>query len=163
MCCGVSHDLHDALLALCITTSTMIHVSRWRSAVHRTVTDVGLEPLGIIIAIVASVSSSLSQISCGLLQKRHGATASELLGASSGVQAMMLVIAGPYMDFLLTRGAWIYNYEWSIAAFGAVALSCGLAVLVNISQYMVLGRFSAVTYSVSSQPMCSHRPDPKRA
>lgn len=40
------------------------------------------------------------------------------------------------------------DYTWSTAAAVALATSCALAVLVNLSQFACLGRFTAVSYQV---------------
>ena len=45
----------------------------------------------------------------------------------------------------------MFNYDWNVPALTFLALSCACAVGVNVSQFMCLGRFSAVSYQVSSQ------------
>ena len=40
------------------------------------------------------------------------------------------------------------DYDWTQGAMVCMALSCSAAVLVNVSQFLVLGRFTAVTYQV---------------
>jgi len=42
----------------------------------------------------------------------------------------------------------VLDYTWSTAAAVALATSCALAVLVNLSQFACLGRFTAVSYQV---------------
>jgi solute carrier family 35 protein E3 len=59
----------------------------------------------------------------------------------------MLLLVGPYIDQAVSQ-RWIADYSWSNAALQQLLLSCGLAVLVNVSQFMCLGRFSAVTFQV---------------
>ena len=59
----------------------------------------------------------------------------------------MLIVVGPFMDKLVT-GKWILDYNMTPSAGQCLALSCAIAVLVNISQFMCLGRFSAVTFQV---------------
>lgn len=59
----------------------------------------------------------------------------------------MLLALGPYIDQAVSNH-WILDYSWTPAAVRQLAVSCGLAVLVNISQFMCLGRFSAVTFQV---------------
>jgi solute carrier family 35, member E3 len=46
-------------------------------------------------------------------------------------------------------GTWIRDYETSVPFVMCLALSCTVAVLVNISQFMCLGLFSAVTFQVT--------------
>jgi solute carrier family 35 protein E3 len=59
----------------------------------------------------------------------------------------MLLAIGPFIDQSITQ-QWVLNYGWTRPAVQQLALSCGLAVLVNISQFMCLGRFSAVSFQV---------------
>jgi hypothetical protein len=63
------------------------------------------------------------------------------------LQGIMLLLVGPYIDQTVSQ-RWIADYSWSSAALQQLLLSCGLAVLVNVSQFMCLGRFSAVTFQV---------------
>ncbi len=58
----------------------------------------------------------------------------------------MLVI-GPFVDKWVS-GAWIGGYQWHTVAIYYLVASCVVAVAVNISQFMCLGRFSAVTFQV---------------
>jgi hypothetical protein len=60
----------------------------------------------------------------------------------------MLLATGPLIDQSITQ-QWVMDYEWTQPALQQLLLSCGLAVLVNISQFMCLGRFSAVSFQVS--------------
>jgi hypothetical protein len=62
-------------------------------------------------------------------------------------QGAMLLAAGPFVDQLVCR-RWVLDYAWQRGAVAALGVSCGLAVLVNVSQFMCLGRFSAVSFQV---------------
>lgn len=62
----------------------------------------------------------------------------------------MLLLVGPSIDQLLT-GQWVLSYQPSVPALQCLALSCAVAVLVNVSQFMCLGRFSAVTFQVREE------------
>lgn len=55
---------------------------------------------------------------------------------------------GPYLDHIVS-GKWIMGYEYNVPAIMCLCVSCAVAVLVNVSQFMCLGRFSAVTFQVS--------------
>jgi hypothetical protein len=59
----------------------------------------------------------------------------------------MLLCIGPVIDQGITK-QWVLDYVWTEPALLQLVLSCGLAVLVNISQFMCLGRFSAVCFQV---------------
>jgi hypothetical protein len=63
------------------------------------------------------------------------------------VQGMMLLFAGPVVDHWVS-GRDVLSYKWTQGALQQLMLSCGVAVAVNISQFMCLGRFSAVTFQV---------------
>ena len=58
------------------------------------------------------------------------------------------------MDKLVTN-EWIMDYTPNVPGLQCLALSCGVAVLVNISQFMCLGRFAAVTFQVGGEAGCS--------
>jgi hypothetical protein len=64
------------------------------------------------------------------------------------LQGLMLLAIGPLIDQSITQ-QWVLDYEWTQPALQQLLMSCGLAVLVNISQFMCLGRFSAVSFQVS--------------
>lgn len=57
------------------------------------------------------------------------------------------MLLGPFLDRYVSA-AWVFNYDWNVPALSCLALSCACAVGVNISQFMCLGRFSAVSYQV---------------
>ncbi|PNW76880.1 hypothetical protein CHLRE_11g479950v5 [Chlamydomonas reinhardtii] len=112
-----------------------------------TVTDVSMNGLGLVIAAVSVVTSGLQQIMCGAIQRRLGLTSNQLLSNTAPVQGLMLLAVGPFVDQLLTRH-WIGSYDFNVPALNCLFWSCAVAVLVNISQFMCLGRFSAVTFQV---------------
>ena len=69
-------------------------------------------------------------------------------------QAWTLLLLGPFLDRYISHG-WVFNYDWNVPALTCLALSCACAVGVNVSQFMCLGRFSAVSYQVGCQaPAC---------
>lgn len=112
-----------------------------------TVTDVQISMLGLAIAVVAVLSSALQQIMCGTLQRKHLVSSHQLLSNTAHIQGLMLLVVGPLIDQVITE-QWVLQYAWSQAAAQQLLLSCALAVLVNISQFMCLGRFSAVSFQV---------------
>lgn len=57
------------------------------------------------------------------------------------------MLLGPFLDRYVSA-AWVFNYDWNVPALTFLALSCACAVGVNVSQFMCLGRFSAVSYQV---------------
>ncbi|WOH03626.1 hypothetical protein DCAR_0623025 [Daucus carota subsp. sativus] len=112
-----------------------------------TVTDVKVNAKGFVCACVAVLSTSLQQISIGSLQKKYSVGSFELLSKTAPIQAVSLLILGPFIDYSLS-GNVILNYSLSYGFFACLFLSCSLAVFCNISQYLCIGRFSAVSFQV---------------
>ena len=61
------------------------------------------------------------------------------------VQAWSLLLIGPFLDRYVVH-QWVFQYDYRTAAMACLALSCAVAVGVNVSQFACLGRFSAVSY-----------------
>jgi hypothetical protein len=118
----------------------------------RTVTDVSVQPLGILIAAISVASSGMQQILCGTLQRQHNLQSHQLLANTAPVQGAMLLLVGPLVDKALT-GQWVGQYTVTTPGLACLLLSCLISVGVNISQFMCLGRFSAVTFQVSAQAL----------
>ncbi|XWS39646.1 hypothetical protein CRYUN_Cryun18bG0072800 [Craigia yunnanensis] len=112
-----------------------------------TVTDVKVNAQGFICACVAVLSTSLQQISIGSLQKKYSIGSFELLSQTAPIQALSLLLLGPFVDYYLTDKL-LASYKFSSAAFFFILLSCSLAVFCNISQYLCIGRFSATSFQV---------------
>ncbi|KAF5739266.1 UDP-galactose transporter 2-like [Tripterygium wilfordii] len=112
-----------------------------------TVTDVKVNAKGFICACVAVLSTSLQQISIGSLQKKYSIGSFELLSKTAPIQALSLLVLGPFVDYYLS-GKFITTYKMSSGAILFILLSCCLAVFCNMSQYLCIGRFSAVSFQV---------------
>ncbi|KAL6217872.1 hypothetical protein ACLB2K_011089 [Fragaria x ananassa] len=112
-----------------------------------TVTDVKVNAKGFLCACVAILCTSLQQISIGSLQKKYSVGSFELLSKTAPIQAISLLILGPFVDYFLT-GKLLTEYKLTSGAFAFILLSCSLAVFCNISQYLCIGRFSAVSFQV---------------
>ncbi|KAL9276810.1 hypothetical protein ACSQ67_025638 [Phaseolus vulgaris] len=112
-----------------------------------TVTDVKVNLKGFMCACLAVLSTSLQQISIGSLQKKYSIGSFELLSKTAPIQALFLLILGPFVDYYLS-GKLITNYKISSGALLCIILSCSLAVFCNVSQYLCIGRFSAVSFQV---------------
>ncbi|KAK8636640.1 hypothetical protein V6N13_124382 [Hibiscus sabdariffa] len=112
-----------------------------------TVTDVQINAQGSLCAFVAVLATSLQQISIGSLQKKYSIGSFELLSQTAPLQALSLLLLGPLVDYFLC-GKLLADYKISPAAFFFILLSCSLAVFCNISQYLCIGRFSAVSFQV---------------
>lgn len=62
-------------------------------------------------------------------------------------QGCLMLSTGPFIDKFVS-GQWVstYNYTWQ--SVGLIVGSSMVAVMVNFSSYLCLGRFSAVTFQV---------------
>ncbi|KAK4834073.1 hypothetical protein QYF36_016364 [Acer negundo] len=112
-----------------------------------TVTDVKINAKGFLCASVAILSTSLQQISIGSLQKKYSIGSFELLSKTAPIQAVSLIVTGPFIDYFLS-GKLLLDYKLSTGAVFFILLSCSLAVFCNVSQYLCIGRFSAVSFQV---------------
>lgn len=112
-----------------------------------TVTDVKVNAKGFICACVAVLSTSLQQISIGSLQKKYSIGSFELLSKTAPIQACSLLVLGPFCDYYLS-GNLLLDYKYTYGAIFFILLSCSLAVFCNVSQYLCIGRFSAVSFQV---------------
>ncbi|KAG2495895.1 hypothetical protein HYH03_006133 [Edaphochlamys debaryana] len=112
-----------------------------------TVSDVAVHPAGVAMAGAFIVTGGLQQILCGHLQAMHGLTSNQLMSNTSFLQGMICLIVGPFVD-KAASSKWIMEWEASVPGIEMLGLSCLLAIAVNASQFLVLGRFSATTFQV---------------
>ncbi|TVU38203.1 hypothetical protein EJB05_11560 [Eragrostis curvula] len=83
----------------------------------------------------------------GSFQKKYNIGSFELLSKTAPIQAISLIILGPFVDYYL-NGRSLLNYNFSGGAIFFILLSCSLAVFCNMSQYLCIGRFSATSFQV---------------
>lgn len=107
-----------------------------------------IKPLGLCVAAVSVVSSGMQQVLCGTIQRNHKLQSHQLLANTAPVQGVMLLVVGPFVDKAVS-GIWVGQYAMTTVGLSLLLLSCAISVAVNISQFMCLGRFSAVTFQVS--------------
>lgn len=50
----------------------------------------------------------------------------------------MLLLIGPFLDKLIS-GKWVWDYELSVPSLACLVLSCTIAAMVNLSQFICLG------------------------
>ncbi|KAK1393435.1 UDP-galactose transporter 2 [Heracleum sosnowskyi] len=112
-----------------------------------TVTDVKVNAKGFLCASIAVLSTSFQQISIDSLQKKYTIGSFELLSKTAPIQAISLLILGPFVDYYISKNN-ILNYSFSYGVILFLLFSCFLAVFTNISQYLCIGRFSAVSFQV---------------
>ncbi|XP_072961878.1 UDP-xylose transporter 1-like [Typha angustifolia] len=111
------------------------------------VTDLKLNLLGSVIALLAIAATCVGQILTNTIQKRLKVSSTQLLYQSSPYQAAVLFVTGPFVDRMLTnRSVFAFNYSFQVLAF--IMLSCLIAVSVNFSTFLVIGTTSPVTYQV---------------
>ena len=58
------------------------------------------------------------------------------------------MLVGPFLDHYISA-SWVWDFQFTTINLLLTAVSCIMAVLVNLSQFMCLGRFSAVSYQVN--------------
>lgn len=112
-----------------------------------TVTDVSVNLKGFIAAVIAVWSTALQQYYVHSLQKKHSLGSFDLLGHTAPVQAASLLLSGPFVDYWLTSKK-VYAYDYSVISVIFIVLSCTIAVGTNLSQFICIGRFTAVTFQV---------------
>lgn len=112
-----------------------------------TVTDVSVNGKGFIAAFIAVWSTSLQQYYVHFLQRKHSIGSFNLLGHTAPPQAASLLLVGPFTDYWLTdKRVDMYNYTHTSMLF--IILSCTIAIGTNISQFICIGRFTAVSFQV---------------
>ncbi|PWZ40201.1 UDP-rhamnose/UDP-galactose transporter 6 [Zea mays] len=112
-----------------------------------TVTDVSVNARGLIAAVIAVWSTALQQYYVHFLQRKYSLNSFNLLGHTAPAQAGSLLLVGPFADYLLT-GKRVDQFSLSSLALFFLALSCFIAIGVNLSQFICIGRFSAVSFQV---------------
>ncbi|CAI5968305.1 unnamed protein product [Closterium sp. NIES-65] len=110
-----------------------------------TIADSSLSARGMVAAAVAVCSTALQQYYVQYLQKKYRLGSFDLLSHTAPVQAGSLVLLGPLIDWLLS-GARVDSYDFSVPSVLCIGLSCLIAVAVNASQFICIGRFTALTF-----------------
>ncbi|KAL8473727.1 hypothetical protein ACS0TY_030541 [Phlomoides rotata] len=112
-----------------------------------TVTDMSVNVKGFVAAFVAVWSTSLQQYYVHFLQRKHSIGSFNLLGHTAPPQATSLLLVGPVMDYWLTdKRVDAYHYTSTTLIF--IGLSCAIAIGTNLSQFICIGRFTAVSFQV---------------
>nr|ACN28164.1 unknown [Zea mays] len=112
-----------------------------------TVTDVSVNSQGLLAAVIAVWSTALQQHYVHHLQWKYSLGSFNLLGHTAPAQAASLLVLGPFVDFWLTnKRVDAFNYTSIVTFF--IVLSCIIAVGTNLSQFICIGRFTAVSFQV---------------
>ncbi|KAB1210426.1 UDP-galactose transporter 2 [Morella rubra] len=112
-----------------------------------TVTDVSVNAKGFIAALVAVWSTAMQQYYVHYLQRNYSLGSFNLLGHTAPAQAASLLVVGPFLDYWLT-GKRVDAYDYSFISLAFIILSCTIAVGTNLSQFICIGRFTAVSFQV---------------
>ncbi|KAG5525326.1 hypothetical protein RHGRI_031867 [Rhododendron griersonianum] len=134
-----------------------------------TVTDVSVNTKGFIAAFIAVWSTAMQQylnpkhlplfkgswpLTLSLyvqyvhyLQRKYSLSSFNLLGHTAPAQAATLLVVGPFLDYWLTNKR-VDAFEFNLASLVFLILSCSIAVGTNLSQFICIGRFTAVSFQV---------------
>eukprot|EP00249_Psilotum_nudum_P003951 c17462_g1_i1 orf=1-861(-) len=112
-----------------------------------TITDLQLNALGSLISVLAIGTTCVAQIMTNTIQKRFMVSSTQLLYQSCPYQATTLFIMGPFLDGLLTKEN-VFAFKYTTLVLLFIILSCLIAVSVNFSTFLVLGKTSPVSYQV---------------
>ncbi|KAF9597918.1 hypothetical protein IFM89_022561 [Coptis chinensis] len=111
------------------------------------ITDLQLNLVGSVLSLLAIATTCVGQILTNTIQKRLNVSSTQLLYHSAPYQAAILFVSGPLVDqFLTKQNVFAYKYSAVVSAF--IILSCLIAVSVNFSTFLVIGKTSPVTYQV---------------
>ncbi|TQE07258.1 hypothetical protein C1H46_007080 [Malus baccata] len=111
------------------------------------VTDLQLNFVGTILSLLAIVTTCVGQILTNTIQKRLNVSSTQLLYQSAPFQAAILFVSGPVVDQFLTKQN-VFAHKYSSIVLVFIILSCLIAVSVNFSTFLVIGKTSPVTYQV---------------
>ncbi|CAA3013160.1 UDP-galactose transporter 2-like [Olea europaea subsp. europaea] len=112
-----------------------------------TVTDVSVNSKGFIAAFIAVWSTSMQQYYVQFLQRKYSLSSFNLLGHTAPVQAASLLLLGPFLDYWLTNKR-VDAFGFNIPSVAFIILSCTIAIGTNLSQFICIGRFTAVSFQV---------------
>eukprot|EP01040_Poterioochromonas_malhamensis_P002725 gene2725-2902_t len=111
---------------------------------YATVYDLSLNTFGFVIASLAIAATAMAQIFTNTYQKSLNCDALQLLYHTSPYIAAGMLILCPCFDDVQA----LLQYQYSSACLLRIATSCFFALGVNISNYLVLGKTSPLTYQV---------------
>ncbi|KAL7089877.1 hypothetical protein ACP275_12G004200 [Erythranthe tilingii] len=112
-----------------------------------TVTDVSVNAKGFVAAFIAVWSTSMQQYYVHFLQRKHSIGSFDLLANTAPPQAASLLILGPFMDYWLTEKR-VDAFNYTFTSVMLITLSCAIAIGTNLSQFICIGRFTAVSFQV---------------
>jgi solute carrier family 35 protein E3 len=111
---------------------------------YATVYDLDVNFTGLVFAGCAVLATALAQIFTNTYQKSLECDAMQLLYHTSPIIAMGMLCMSPFFDDL----GQLQTFELTYRCKLNIAISCLFALGVNISNYLVLGKTSPLTYQV---------------
>eukprot|EP00698_Gefionella_okellyi_P019995 TRINITY_DN6217_c0_g1_i2.p1 TRINITY_DN6217_c0_g1~~TRINITY_DN6217_c0_g1_i2.p1 ORF type:complete len:130 (-),score=32.16 TRINITY_DN6217_c0_g1_i2:116-505(-) len=84
----------------------------------------------------------------GTLQKEHKVNNVQLLYRVAPIMAAMLAPVAPFLDYVSNNNIWFFDYRWSMEAFAVLFSTCILALGVNYTVYLLVGKTSPVSFQV---------------
>ncbi|KAK4760586.1 hypothetical protein SAY87_005479 [Trapa incisa] len=111
------------------------------------ITDLQLNFLGTVLSALAIITTCVGQILTNTIQKKLNVSSTQLLYQSAPFQAAVLFVSGPVVDQCLTKKN-VFAFKYSPIVLVFIVLSCLIAVSVNFSTFLVIGKTSPVTYQV---------------
>lgn len=112
-------------------------------------TDFKLNMVGTMFAIANILCTSFYQIWCGSLQKSLDANPLQLQLYIAPLSALAIIPVVPMFDnYSLTSPDSIFHFVPTANNVSAILFTGALALCVNISIFLVIGKTSAVTYNV---------------
>ena len=111
---------------------------------YATVYDLSVNLVGLTFATCAIVFTALAQIFTNTYQKSLECNALQLLYHTSPYIAGGMLLMSPIFDDMRA----LAQFEYTPMLVARIVLSCFFALGVNISNYLVLGKTSPLTYQV---------------
>lgn len=113
------------------------------------VTDMRLNIVGVAFALANILCTSFYQIWCGSLQKSLDANPLQLQLYIAPLSALCLLPFIPIFDnYSLSSPKSIFNFQFTSELIGVILFTGALALCVNVSIFLLIGKTSAVTYNV---------------
>lgn len=127
------------------------------SRVRRTVSDVSMTVLGLMVAFVQVILAAGMQVDVFILQQRYNMRPETFIAQTAWIQGAVLLTLGPIIDRIL-QGSWIFEefFRDDPSLPGTlfyVILSATVAIAVNVSQAMSIGAASALGAAASPSPV----------
>ena len=109
-----------------------------------TSSDVSVNVVGSFYAITGVLVTAIYQIWVGTMQKDLECNSMQLLLYQAPISSVILFILMPWLENLKT----LQSYQMTSSAVAAILASAVLALAVNLSIFLIIGKMSAVTYNM---------------